>query len=86
MLAAVEAILVARPPASDFNHRPDAAGRATHRAEQRDTALEIIAHYNPDAVVCLGIPFGHTRPQWILPYGGQITVDGARQQVWADYS
>lgn len=26
-----------------------------------------IARYNPDAVVCVGVPFGHTRPQWILP-------------------
>jgi len=85
MLAAVDAILVARPPASDFDHRPDAAGRAAHRAEQRDTALKIINKYNPDAVLCIGIPFGHTRPQWILPYGGQITVDGTNHQVWADY-
>ncbi|MDF2144810.1 hypothetical protein [Knoellia sp. p5-6-4] len=22
-----------------------------------------------DALVVVGIPFGHTRPQWILPYG-----------------
>lgn len=86
MLAAVDAILVARPPASDLNHRPTADGRAAHRAEQRDTALKIINEYNPDAVLCIGVPFGHTRPQWILPYGGQMTVNGASQQVWADYS
>ena len=85
LLAAADAILVARPPASDFKHRPDAVGRAGHRAEQRDTALQIITHYNPDAAVCIGIPFGHTRPQWILPYGGQVTVNGADQRVWADY-
>jgi muramoyltetrapeptide carboxypeptidase LdcA involved in peptidoglycan recycling len=40
-----------------------------------------IARYNPDAVVCLGVPFGHTRPQWILPYGGRIQLDGARRTV-----
>ena len=37
-----------------------------------------IGRYNPDAVVCVGVPFGHTRPQWILPYGGDVTVDGVR--------
>jgi muramoyltetrapeptide carboxypeptidase LdcA involved in peptidoglycan recycling len=37
-------------------------------------------------VVCVGIPFGHTRPQWILPHGGAITVDGAARRVTADYS
>ena len=34
----------------------------------------------------VGIPFGHTRPQWILPHGGAITVDGAARRVAADYS
>ena len=57
-----------------------------HRAEQRDAAIEVVAVYNPDAVICVGPPFGHTRPQWILPYGGLITVDGVTQTIWADYS
>lgn len=48
-------------------------------------ALEIVDGYNPDAVVCVGIPFGHTRPQWIVPYGGRVTVDAASKRVWADY-
>jgi muramoyltetrapeptide carboxypeptidase LdcA involved in peptidoglycan recycling len=86
LLEAVSGVLVARPPASNFEHRPDAAGRAAHRAAQRDAAIEVIARYNPDAVVCVGVPFGHTRPQWILPYGGDVTVDGAGRRVWADYS
>lgn len=37
-------------------------------------------------MICVGVPFGHTRPQWILPHGGEITVDGAARAVWADYS
>jgi muramoyltetrapeptide carboxypeptidase LdcA involved in peptidoglycan recycling len=86
LIEAVDAVLVARPPASSFEHRPDAAGRAEHRAAQRDTAIDIIHRYNPEAVVCIGVPFGHTRPQWILPYGGHLTVDGRRQEVWADYA
>ena len=65
--------------------RPSLDDRAAHRAAQRDVAVETIARYNPQAVVCVGIPFGHTRPQWILPYGGEVTVDGASHAVWADY-
>jgi muramoyltetrapeptide carboxypeptidase LdcA involved in peptidoglycan recycling len=60
--------------------------RARHRAEQRDVAVETVQRYNPDAVVVVGVPFGHTRPQWIVPYGGTVTVDGAEQRVWADYA
>lgn len=85
LLAAVDAVVVARPAASSFEHRPDAAGRAAHRAAQRDAALEQISRYNPAAVVVVGVPFGHTRPQWVLPYGGTMTVDSQEQKVWADY-
>jgi muramoyltetrapeptide carboxypeptidase LdcA involved in peptidoglycan recycling len=86
LLSAADAVLVARPPASDLSRPPTtAAARAAHRTAQRDVALEIITRYNPEAVVCVGVPFGHTRPQWILPYGGELTVDGASRTVWADY-
>jgi muramoyltetrapeptide carboxypeptidase LdcA involved in peptidoglycan recycling len=86
LLAAVDAVLVARPPTSSFDVRPTAEQRAARRAEQRDVAIETVQRYNPDAVVVVGVPFGHTRPQWILPYGGEVTVDGAARRVWADYS
>ncbi|GAA2151598.1 LD-carboxypeptidase [Nocardioides koreensis] len=86
LLTAVDAVLVARPPTSSSDARPSAGERAARRAEQRDLAIELVGRYNPEAVVVVGVPFGHTRPQWILPYGGAITVDGAAQRVWADYS
>jgi muramoyltetrapeptide carboxypeptidase LdcA involved in peptidoglycan recycling len=85
-LAAVGAVLVARPPVSDFTRRPPAAERARLRTEQRDVVVELISRYNPEAIVCVGIPFGHTRPQWIVPHGGAITVDGAERRVTGDYS
>jgi muramoyltetrapeptide carboxypeptidase LdcA involved in peptidoglycan recycling len=85
LLAAVDAVVVARPPTSTRENRPDAAARARHRAEQRDAALEQIHRYNADAVVVVGVPFGHTRPQWVLPHGGTMTVDGVQRRVWADY-
>ncbi|MGO1384450.1 MAG: S66 family peptidase [Arachnia sp.] len=85
LLAAVEAVLVARPPASNFDLERSAVQKVAYRAEQRDVAMEIIQEYNPDAVICVGVPFGHTRPQWILPHGGEVTVDGRTREVWADY-
>lgn len=86
LLAEVEAVVVARPAASNLERHPDPQQRAAHRAEQRDTAVETVHRYNPDAVIVVGVPFGHTRPQWILPYGGSLTVDGGEERVWADYS
>lgn len=85
LLAAVDAVLIARSPASSFDKQPSAQQRAAYRTEQCHVAIDTIGRYNPDAVICVGVPFGHTRPQWILPYGGQITVDGAERKIWANY-
>jgi len=86
LLEAVDAVLVARPPASSPDNRPGAIARKAYRNVQRDIAIDVIGRYNPEAVVCVGVPFGHTRPQWILPYGRMITVDGATCRIWADYN
>ncbi len=86
VLAAVDAVVVARPPTMDFERQPPQAERAAHRAAQRDVAIETVSRYNADAVVVVGVPFGHTRPQWLLPYGGEVTVDGTEQRLWADFS
>ena len=86
LLAAVDAVLLARPPVSDHTRRPDRDERARLRAEQRDVVAELVGRYNPEAVLCVGVPFGHTRPQWVLPHGGLVTVDGVGRRVRADYA
>lgn len=86
LLGAIDAVLVARPPTSNFDVHPTPAERAARRAEQRDVAVDTVRRYNPDAVVVVGVPFGHTRPQWILPHGGTVIVDGDQHRLWADYS
>jgi muramoyltetrapeptide carboxypeptidase LdcA involved in peptidoglycan recycling len=35
-------------------------------------------------VVC-GPDFGHTDPQYVLPYGGQMAVDGRSQRITVTY-
>jgi muramoyltetrapeptide carboxypeptidase LdcA involved in peptidoglycan recycling len=86
VLAAAAGVLVARPPVSELGVAvPPTEERARLRAAQRDVVIEQISRYNPDAVVCVGVPFGHTRPQWIIPYGGEVTLDGAARSVAADY-
>ncbi|MGC4760483.1 LD-carboxypeptidase [Micromonospora trifolii] len=84
-LSAVDAVLVARPPVSDHSRRPAAADRVRLREQQRDTVVDVVNRYNPEALVCVGVPFGHTRPQWILPHGGSVTVDGVERRIYADY-
>lgn len=86
ILSVVAGIIVARPPASCIEKpRPSILERTRFRAEQCDVIVEEIGEYNPDAVICIGLPFGHTRPQWILPYGGTMTLDGVNHRVFASY-
>lgn len=85
ILGAVAAVVVARPPVRDFEFHPTPAEAAALRAAQRDAVVEVVGRYNPEAVICVGPPFGHTRPQWILPYGGTMVVDGATRTIVAEY-
>lgn len=85
-LEAVAGILVARPPVSALDKpRPTVAERRQLRNEQCDTVIEQITHDNPEAVVCVGVPFGHTRPQWITPHAGTITLNGYHRTMLANY-
>ncbi len=86
ILSAVVGVVVARPATSTPDSRPSAEQRARLRDEQRDAVLTQVSRYNDQAVVCVGVPFGHTRPQWILPYGGTLRLDGIARTVTADYS
>ena len=85
LLAAVDAVVVSRPPTSTLDLVPSGEERARLRADQRDVVVETVRTYNPDAVLVVGVSFGHTKPHWILPYGGVLTVDGAHRRLWADF-
>lgn len=87
VLEAVSGVLVARPPVTQLDMpAPESDERVRLRAAQRDTVIEQVARYNTNAVVCVGVPFGHTRPQWIVPHGGSIRLDGYAQTVTANYN
>jgi muramoyltetrapeptide carboxypeptidase LdcA involved in peptidoglycan recycling len=54
-----------------------------YREGQQAAVLRALGTYNPSAMVVFGVDFGHTDPQWILPYGGTMTIDGPGRRIIA---
>lgn len=85
LLGRLAGLMFARPPATSFDYNPPESVQEAHRANLVELAASAMEKYNPDAVVVYGVPFGHTRPQWIVPYGGEITLDPGSRTVVAHY-
>ena len=85
LLGQFPAVVVGLAKAVALGHERSAEQRAQYRTEQREAVLRALAEYAPDAVVVLGVDFGHTDPQWVLPYGGDITVDARQRKITAHY-
>jgi muramoyltetrapeptide carboxypeptidase LdcA involved in peptidoglycan recycling len=85
LLEQFPAVLVATAKASNIEHRPQQEERARFRDEQRAAVLRALADYHPSAMAVFGVDFGHTSPQWILPYGGRMTVDGPGRRLIAHF-
>ena len=85
LLEQFPAVLVAKAKAAYRGQPPTAGERTRYRDDQREAVLKALAVYNPSAMAVFGIDFGHTSPQWILPYGGRMTVDGPKRSVVAHF-
>lgn len=85
LLAQFPAIVVGKPKAWNGENPRTESERATFRSDQYEAVLRAVGEYNPGAVVVCGPDFGHTDPQYVLPYGGQMTVDGIRRRILVSY-
>jgi muramoyltetrapeptide carboxypeptidase LdcA involved in peptidoglycan recycling len=59
--------------------------RDAFREEQRAAVLDAMTTYNSSAVIVFGPDLGHTDPQYVIPYGGLMTIDGPGRSISADY-
>ncbi|WP_231286629.1 S66 peptidase family protein [Corynebacterium timonense] len=82
----VGAVLFGLPPHSrnqgaeqEARPHPSAATKLL-RAVSRE-----IGNYNDELPRVLGIPIGHLRPQYVIPYGGTIEVNGINRTVTVFY-
>jgi muramoyltetrapeptide carboxypeptidase LdcA involved in peptidoglycan recycling len=85
LLAQFPAIVVATAKAHFMATPTTPEQRVAYRTEQREAILTALGSYHPSAMVVFGVDFGHTDPQWVLPYGGRLTVDGPARRIIAHY-
>jgi muramoyltetrapeptide carboxypeptidase LdcA involved in peptidoglycan recycling len=85
LLEQFPAILVAAAKGSLFSDPRPVEERIAYREAQRAAVLRAVQTYHPEAMVVFGVDFGHTDPQWVLPYGGRITVDGPAKRIIAHF-
>jgi muramoyltetrapeptide carboxypeptidase LdcA involved in peptidoglycan recycling len=85
LLASFPAVLVGRAKAWDFDRPHTVAQRRAYAEEQRAAVTRALAEYAPDAVVVFDVDLGHTDPQLILPYGGEVRVDAVERGISVRY-
>jgi muramoyltetrapeptide carboxypeptidase LdcA involved in peptidoglycan recycling len=85
LLVQFSAVMVAKAKAW-HDHAPlSESERAGFRTAQEEAILRILDTYNPTAMFIYGPDFGHTDPKWVLPYGGQMTIDGPARRISVAY-
>ncbi len=70
---------------SDSTIRSSAAERRANRDTQRDTVIDMVHADNPDAVIVVGPPFGHPRPQWMAALSRSRSVGSAHPRTLHDH-
>jgi muramoyltetrapeptide carboxypeptidase LdcA involved in peptidoglycan recycling len=85
ILAKAKGLLVGRPKAWEFNKQNSSTEKETYRSAQREAILKIVRVYNPTIPIIQNLDFGHTDPQIVMPYGGQIKIDGKAKKIWAEF-
>jgi muramoyltetrapeptide carboxypeptidase LdcA involved in peptidoglycan recycling len=85
MLQRFAAVLWARPKAWSFESPNTKAEKARYVDEQREAVLAVHSEYHPRAPFVFGVDFGHTEPQYVIPSGGEVTVDSAQRRLLVTY-
>ena len=85
LLEVFPALVMGKPKCWRNDRRLSETERDDFREEQRVAVLEVMSTYNPEAMVVVGPDLGHTDPQYVIPYGGLMTVDGPARRISAQY-
>ncbi|MFH8802970.1 S66 peptidase family protein [Streptomyces sp. NPDC017936] len=85
LLRRFPALLMGRAKTWSFERPNSPEEAARYATEQREAVQRALAAYAPDTLAVFDVDFGHTDPQFVLPYGGTIRVDGPARRITVTY-
>ncbi len=85
LLEQFSAVVAAKAKAWHTHAPLDEAQREEFRNDQEAAILRALREYNPEALLVVGPDFGHTDPQYVIPYGGVMTIDGLAKKIRVQY-
>jgi muramoyltetrapeptide carboxypeptidase LdcA involved in peptidoglycan recycling len=85
LLQQFAAVLWARPKAWNFERRNNGEQKKAYIDAQHEAVLAAFEEYHPGVPLVFGVDFGHTDPQYVLPYGGRIELDSVHRRITVAY-
>ena len=85
ILERVQGILVGRPKAWEFDKPQSPEQRQVYRDQQRKTIIDVVRQCNADIPIVQNMDFGHSDPQIPMPYGGNVRIDTAARNLFAQF-
>lgn len=85
LLERFDAVLWGRPKSTSLFQELTPEQSVAYVTSQYLAVDRALAEYNPTAVVVKGLDIGHTDPQQILPYGGEVRIDPAAERITVTY-
>jgi len=85
LLQQCAALLMGRPKAW-WHERPNSGEeKATFVSEQVKAVKQALNEYHPGVLTVFNLEFGHTDPQFVVPNGGHIRINGPEQKIYLTY-
>ena len=85
LLQRFAAVLVGRAKAWAIDRRLAPEQKVAYVREQREAIQRALDEYHAGVPVIYNLDFGHTNPQWIVPMGGYVRIEGESRRIFARY-
>ena len=85
LLGQFPAVLVGRAKAWTTRRPLDLDEKRAFRRSQHDAIRRAFERYGQNPLIVFDVDFGHTDPQFIIPTGGLVRIDGIAREIAVTY-